>query len=224
MNIGVFDSGIGGASVAAALQEAFPKAKLTTISDAKNVPYGNRSTDEIIDLTFEAIQPLINGQQDYVVIACNTATAAVIAKLRAAYPRQHFIGLEPMVKPAADLTRTGVVTVCATPATLASQRYNDLKQRYGNGVTFYEPDCSTWASLIEQNKFNQSALIKSFDSPIFDQSDIIILACTHYHWIRAEIEQLAGPGRMIIDPRQAIIQHVKQLEKRRRYKISFKAA
>src|SRR5690606_15571961 len=101
MKLGVFDSGIGGETIAASLRIAFPKAEIEVVNDRKNVPYGSKSTEQIIILTDAAIQPLLTLSCDVIILACNSASAAAIETLRATYPEQKFIGLEPMIKPAA---------------------------------------------------------------------------------------------------------------------------
>lgn len=209
MRIGVFDSGIGGEAVALALQTHFPKATITTVNDRAHLPYGNKTTDEIQQLTNIAIQPLLGN--DIIVIACNSATAAAIDWLRQAYPDQLFIGLEPMVKPAAEATTSGVIAICATPATLASRRYHDLKEHYGAGVTILEPDCSLWATLIEENRMNESMLRTQITDLLKQSADVIVLGCTHYHWIKEEIIQIVNSQARVLDPSDAIADRVKNL-------------
>jgi len=211
MRIGIFDSGIGGEAIARDLARAFSDSTIMTVNDRKNVPYGSRKAEEIIRLTNTAIQPLLLGNYDYIVIACNTATAVAIEWLRAKYPSQVFIGLEPMVKPAALLTHSKVVAICATPATLASDRYNDLKKEYID-ITCIEPDCASWATMIEDSQVHESYIRQEIESSIAQGADVIVLACTHYHWIRELIETIVRDRAIVIDPSQAIIDRIRLLE------------
>ncbi len=105
MKIGVFDSGVGGEAIASALQNSFVDAEIIVVNDTKNIPYGDKAPAKIIALTDTAIQPLLNSNCDVIVIACNSATLAAIDVLRSTYPAQLFIGIEPMVKSAAQLTK-----------------------------------------------------------------------------------------------------------------------
>lgn len=211
MKLGIFDSGIGGEAVAASLRIAFPQAEVITVNDREHVPYGNRSIDDVINLTNAAIQPLLGASCDIIVIACNTATAAAIETLRERYPDQFFIGLEPMVKPATHLTKSGIIAVCATPATLMSERYTSLKQRYSANTIVIEPDCSGWAHMIEHDQIDE-LIIKNIISDICEQgADVIVLACTHYHWIRDIIEKTAAGRATVIDPSDAIVRRVTTL-------------
>lgn len=208
MKIGVFDSGIGGKSIADKLQVAFPNEQILYVDDHEHLPYGSRTADDIRHLTDAAIQPLLATQCNVIVLACNTATAAAIEYLRAKYPDTPFIGLEPMVKPAASLTRSGVIAVCATPATLASDRYHSLKERYATNIITLEPDCSTWASMIERDEIDEKMISDIINGVCSNGADVIVLACTHYHWIKEEILEAANGRATVIDPSDSIVKRV----------------
>lgn len=211
MRIGVFDSGIGGEAIARDIKLAFPDAKIVTVNDRRNVPYGNRTAEDIIRLTNSALQPLLKGRFDYIVIACNTATATSIDWLRTVYPSQTFIGLEPMIKPASELSMSGKIAVFATPATLASNRFTSLKKEYLVEKTCIEPDCSSWAKMIEDTQVNESQIQQTIELVLSKGVDIIVLACTHYHWIRELIKELVNDRAIVIDPSDAIVNRIKQL-------------
>ena len=211
MKLGVFDSGIGGEAVAQALQQTFPDAEMIVVNDKAHVPYGDKTVEEVIKLTDAAIQPLLSTSCDIIILACNTATAAAIETLRTKYPSQKFIGIEPMIKTAASLTKTNTIAVCATPATLYSQRYKDLIKRYGAHLDVIEPDCSTWAYMIENNQLNHQ-IIKETITDLCDRgADVIVLGCTHYHWIKEEIIELTTGQATAIEPSEAIGRRVQQL-------------
>lgn len=211
MKLGIFDSGIGGEAMAASLQKAFPDATLQVVNDHKNVPYGSKTTKQIISLTDAAIQPLLAGNCDIIILACNTATAAAIEILRKRYPLQAFIGLEPMVKPAASSTKTGVIAVCATPSTLGSQRYRNLVETYGKDVRIIEPDCSQWAYMIETDHIDRSTIKRTIDECCEEGADVIVLACTHYHWIKELITDITAGRAIILEPSEAIVRRVKAI-------------
>lgn len=214
MKIGVFDSGIGGEAVAAALRKTFPEATVLTVNDRKNVPYGDKDRSEIIRLTDSAIQPLLVEECDIIVLACNSATTAAIKTLRATYSTQKFIGIEPMIKPAAALTKSGIIAICATPATLASPRYQELKEKYAQSASVLEPDCGDWARMIEHNQINREKIKTTIDELCENGADIIVLGCTHYHWIKELITKIAAGRAQIIEPSEAIgrrVQAVLQL-------------
>jgi len=211
MKLGIFDSGIGGKAVEESLVREFPAASILRVDDHENLPYGDKSLEEVRKLTDIAIQPLLLARCDIIILACNTATAAAIEYLRAKYPEQKFIGLEPMIKPAAALSNTGVVAICATPATLASQRYKNLKETFGSKATITEPDCSTWAKMIEDNAINEIIIRKTISGLCKQSVDVIVLACTHYHWIKKVIIDEAGSAMTVLDPSDAITRRIRTL-------------
>jgi glutamate racemase len=208
MKIGVFDSGIGGKSIADRLTADFPLEEIIYVNDQKHVPYGSRSQEEIVTLTDAAIQPLFTAGCSIIVLACNTATAAAIEVLRAKYPLIHFVGLEPMVKTAVALTNSGTIAICATPATLRSERYAGLKEKFASGITVLEPDCSDWAAMIEHNEVEDRVITAIVDLVCKQGADVIVLACTHYHWIEELITAAATHRAVVIDPSDAISKRV----------------
>ena len=175
MKLGIFDSGIGGEAIADALRTTFPDASIVTISDKEHLPYGNKRQDEVVELTDAAIQQFLDGSYDVVIIACNTATALAIDTLRARYASQKFIGIEPMIKTAANITVSKIIGVCATPATLASDRYHSLIAKFGTDLQIIEPDCSDWASLIENNQINRDHVKNALDEICPPGADVIVL-------------------------------------------------
>lgn len=208
MKICVFDSGIGGQAVANELASGIPESEIVVVNDRKNVPYGSKSKEDIVRLTKDAIQPFLGASCDVIVIACNTATALAIDDLREAYPDQKFVGLEPMIKPASEMTKTKVIGVCATPATLNSDRYKKLKDEYCKDIAVIEPDCSNWASLIEKDDISDDEISNVTEEMIDAGADVIVLACTHYHWISERISQIADGRAEVIEPSEAIQRRV----------------
>ena len=211
MKIGVFDSGVGGQAVAARLSELIPEADIISINDHANVPYGTRPVEEIIELTNAAIQPLLSAHCDAIVIACNTATTVAITWLRNTYPDATFIGIEPMVKPAAEMTQTKTIAVFATPATLASKSYASLKETWAQDITVIEPDTSTWASLIEAKLTSEVPIEEATLDAIKNGADVIVLACTHYHWLKERAVMSADGRAEILEPSDAIGNRIKSL-------------
>ena len=204
MKIGVFDSGVGGRAVAQRLQEFIPEAEILSVDDHAHVPYGSRPSEEIITLTTKAIQPLLDAHCDSIVIACNTATTVAIRELRQRFPETPFVGIEPMVKPSSLLTKTKRIAVLATPATLSSLRYSELKNEWAKDITVVEPDCHTWAGLIEAGKETEVPIEQTVELLIQDGVDVIVLACTHYHWLKQRAEKAAHGQAQILEPTEAI--------------------
>lgn len=207
--IGVFDSGVGGLSVARALEKALPDYQIVFRNDAKHVPYGNKTNEDIYKLCLPIIKSLENDGCPIIVIACNTVTTNLINKLRSEI-KVPLIGMEPMVKPAAALTKTRVITVCATPRTLQSRRYGELKDLYADGIKVIEPDCSDWTLMIENNQVDKGRIQAIVDESKAESSDVIVLGCTHYHWIEELIKSLAGENVTVLQPELPVIRQVKK--------------
>jgi glutamate racemase len=209
MKIGIFDSGRGGEFIAEGLRNLLPEHEFIVVNDREHVPYGSREDSEIIELTTKAIQPLLEARCPIVVIACNTATMAAISTLRELSPRVKFIGIEPMVKPAAEISATHHATVLATPLTLKSNRYQHLLREYGSELTIDQPNAAGWAAAIEHDKANTI----SFDevtASVASGSDTLILACTHYITLKNRL-QTRFPGINILEPTEAIARQITRL-------------
>jgi glutamate racemase len=212
MLIGVFDSGIGGEAIARKLRELIPGADVISVNDHEHVPYGTKSLNEIIGLTDAAIQPLLDQNCDVIIIACNTATTIAISYLRQTYPNKKFVGIEPMIKPAANLTHIGVIAVFATPQTLKSARYSELKNTWAKNITIIEPDCSTWASRIEKHASDEIDVRGAVESIIQQGADVVVLGCTHYHWIKQRFLDAIGDRAVIVlEPTDAIAHRVQEI-------------
>ncbi|MBC7708410.1 glutamate racemase [Polaromonas sp.] len=202
--IGVFDSGIGGLSVAKAVEAALPQHTVLFRNDAKNVPYGNRPPAEILPLILPIFQSLIDDGCDVIVVACNTVSTTLIGPLRESFGVP-FIAMEPMVKPSAQLSTSKVIAICATPTTLASRRYAELKQQFAKDLTVIEPDCSEWSTLIERSQLNHETIAQQLAPALAAGADVIVLGCTHYHWIENEIQDIVAGKAVVLQPEPAVI-------------------
>lgn len=208
--IGVFDSGIGGLSVAQAIQTALPQAEVIFVNDSQHIPYGDKTPAVLLSLVAPILHDLVKQGCEVIVIACNTVTTALITQLRSELPVP-LIGMEPMVKPAAAQTKSGIIAVCATPLTLASTRYAWLKQAYATDILVLEPACNQWASMIEHNQINEQLIRQQIDALCAEGADVIVLGCTHYHWIESIIASTAAGRAIVIQPEKAVIARLKHL-------------
>ncbi len=204
MKIGVFDSGIGGLSMANAIEKAMPEHEIIFMNDQQHVPYGSKTPQEIMGYVVPIFDALVARGCVTIVIACNTVSTALITELRARYTIP-LIAIEPMVKTAASLTKTGVIAVCATPRTLATKRYEWLKNTYAPEITVLEPDCSDWAYMIEHKQVDDQKIRTRIEQALSENADVIVLGCTHYHWIEQEIKAMAAGRAQVVQPEQAIV-------------------
>lgn len=210
MKVGVFDSGIGGESVSAGIRRALPDVEVISKSDREHVPYGDKTPQQLLGFVIPILRDLTAKGCDAIVIACNTVTVNLIGQLREDI-NIPLVGIEPMVKPAAESTTTGVIAVCATPATLASKRYAQLKDLYAQGKKILEPNCSKWAYMIEENQINEHVIRRQIGELCDTGADVIVLGCTHYHWIEEIIKNAAAGRAQVIQPEEAVIIQLKKV-------------
>lgn len=212
IKIGVFDSGVGGLSVVQAIQKALPQLEIVYKDDAQHLPYGTRTIEEIDSFVKPIFRSFIDEGCKVIVIACNTVTTNLADSLRAEFSVP-MVGIEPMVKPAAENTKTNVIAVCATPRTLSSKRYQWLKNEYAQGVKVIEPDCSDWAGMVENNNLDRDKVAKTINQVCDQGVDQIVLGCTHYHWIEEIIKKMAAGKAEVIQPEGAAIAQLKRVTK-----------
>lgn len=210
MKIGVFDSGAGGESVANAIQNALPELEVIYVGDKEHIPYGTKPPALIHSYVTPILQNLADQGCKAIVIACNTVTTTLIEQLRSELPVP-LIAIEPMVKPAASLTKSKIIAVCATPTTLASDRYQWLKDTYAKGVQVLEPDCSDWTRMIESKEIDREHVYERIEEVCAKGADVIVLGCTHYHWIEEIIKEIVAGRATIIQPEQAIVAQLQRV-------------
>ena len=213
-SIGIFDSGIGGLTVAAAIRQALPSGRLHYFGDNAHVPYGERTAGEILAFSTAIAEALAAKGCRTIVIACNTASSAALHPLRERFTELHFVGMEPAVKPAVEHTRTGVVGVLATRATVEGRALADVVERFAHDVEVIRQTCTGLARHIDAGHFDDpelEALLRGWIQPMLARNiDALVLGCTHYPLVRPLIEKIAGPGVRVIEPSQAIARRVAQ--------------
>lgn len=198
--IGIFDSGLGGLSVLRDIHALLPSESLIYFADQAYLPYGDKSQHTICERAFAITAFLLQQGCKAIVIACNTATAAAIKALRAAYPGFPFIGVEPGLRPAAKFSKTGQVGVLATLATSRSEKFLLLQQqlRAEFAVQFHVSACVGLVELIEAGKIHHAetqALLTHYLEPLIAAGcDTLVLGCTHYPFVRDTLQAiLANP-------------------------------
>lgn len=211
MKIGVFDSGLGGLSVANAIKQSVPETEVILREDHDNVPYGTKSPEDLLRLVTPIFSELVDEGCRIIVIACNTVSTTLMGDLRAEFSDVQLIAVEPMVKIAAKLTKNNVITVCATPTTLASGRYGYLKNRYAKDMKVLEPDCHDWSYMIEHDQIDEGKIRQRVEQTLQSGSDVIVLGCTHYHWIEQQIQDIVGDRAQVIQPEPIIVDQVTRL-------------
>lgn len=210
--IGIFDSGLGGLSVWREIVRQWPAFKTVYVADQVHIPYGPRDPAEILDFARGITRFLLTQGCSVIVVACNAASAASLAALRKEWPEVPFVGMEPAVKPAVAMSRTRVAGVLATPATLQGALFATTVERFASDVQLVRQVCPGLVEQIESGDVDgprTRALLREFLAPSLQAgADTIVLACTHYPFVRHTIEQLAGPEITVIDPAPAVARQV----------------
>lgn len=210
--IGVFDSGLGGLSVLRTLREALPCESFIYLGDGKRCPYGERSKEEVLRFTEEAVERLLAEGCKLIVLACNTATAVAVKSLRESYPEIPFVGLEPAVKPAALSSQSGVIGVLATHRSLEGDHFRTTAERYADKVKIVTAVGEGFVEAVEGDREHAAeteALVRKAVEPLVEAgADKIVLGCTHYPFLRDVIQKVAGEGVEVIDSSEAVARRV----------------
>ena len=213
--IGIFDSGVGGLSVLQAILELIPAQGIVYLADQAHVPYGPRSLEQVRNFSVEITRYLIGIGVKLVVVACNTASAAALYSLRAAFPEIPFVGMEPALKPAAEHTQSKIVGVLATPATFQGALYASVVERFATNVIIHTHTCPGLVEKIEAGNLDgtdtrqilEEALIPMISKGV----DTIVLGCTHYPFVIPLIQHIVGPQIRVIDPAPAVARQVSRV-------------
>lgn len=210
--IGLFDSGVGGLSVLAAVRALLPQAALHYVADSAWAPYGDLDTPAIRARALRIAHHLAAHGAQLIVVACNTATAAAVAELRAQLAPRPIVGVEPGIRPALAASRNGRVGVMATRATLASDRFRALLEREAAGRSVHLQACVGLADAIETRALDDpalAALVEQHGAPLREAGvDSVALGCTHYAFVRGAIERSLGPSVAVIDTSAAVAAQV----------------
>jgi glutamate racemase len=207
--IGVFDSGRGGEVLAGELAAELTDQDVIVELDVDNVPYGLKTSEEIYALTSAGLKKLVDRGADVIVLACNTAST-IVHRLREDFD-QPIIALEPMIKPAIEATKSGVIAVLATPATLASPKYQELKRAYASDCNVLEPDCGSWSAMIQGNQIDYYRIDATVADVLSKGADVLVLGCTHYHELEDHLVELVGGSAVVMQPSEAILSQLRRL-------------
>ncbi|WP_436905160.1 glutamate racemase [Acinetobacter johnsonii] len=209
--IGIFDSGIGGLSIAQEIAKHLPHERFIYFADTAHVPYGPRNDQNIRELTAQAIEWLYRKGCKVAVVACNTASAFSLDYLREHYGDNFpIIGLVPALKPAVLQSKSKTVAVLATPATFRGQLIKDVVDKFAqpSGVTVIPVTCLDLVPFVESGAQMSAACLatlKDILQPVVDQgADYLVLGCTHYPFLKIAIQSIFGQKLTLIDSGLAV--------------------
>ena len=205
--VGLFDSGVGGLSVLKAIRRNDPTIDFIYVADSGNAPYGSRPAEFIESRALKIAETLVAAGVQTIVVACNTATAVAVESLRAQFSIP-IIAMEPAIKPAVAQTKTGVIGVLATERTLESPALTRLCHEFGQGVTILLKPCPGLVELVEDGDLSSERTrdrLRGLVCPLIAQgADTLVLGCTHYVFLKPEIQNIVGPAVHIIESSEAI--------------------
>ncbi len=217
--IGVFDSGVGGLSILRALRAELPAERFVYLADSGFAPYGEREDEFVVERTRAVVQRLREEHAiKALVIACNTATAAAVHLLREQLPGLPIVGVEPALKPALALSRTGRIGVLATRGTLASAKFKALLASVDRQARFLLQPCDGLADAIEtHDEAKLAALCASYTQALGSfgsdegQIDTLVLGCTHYPFARDQLQVLVGAEVRMVETGEPVARQTRRL-------------
>jgi glutamate racemase len=211
--VGVFDSGVGGLSVLRCIREELKGEDFLYVADSGHAPYGDKPAEYIERRAFTITDFLTGKGAKAIVVACNTATAVAIAKLRSVFDIP-IIGMEPGVKPAIAATQCNIVGIMATSETLKSEKFRLLTERFNNECTIVTQACPGLVEQVErfdlEGKKTRELLDRYVGAILEKGADIIVLGCTHYPFLAGLIREIAGDDVKIIDTGVAVAREVRR--------------
>ncbi len=211
--IGILDSGVGGLSVLREIRSLLPQTAVTYIGDNAWCPYGNKTHPQILQRTVALTDFLIAQGAEVIVLACNSATIVAIEFLRAHYPIP-FIGMEPGVKPAALLTKSGTIGVLATEASLSGDKFHRLVATHARNLRVITQPCPKFVELVEQGILTgpevEAAIDEYTEQMLAAGADVLILGCSHYPFLRPALAARLPANIQFIDTGDAIARRVAQ--------------
>jgi glutamate racemase len=209
--IGVFDSGIGGLSVYGEVRRRLPTEDVLYLADQGFGMYGEKSLGEVRRRSEQVADFLIDEGAKAVVVACNSASAAALDHLRKRWPAVPFIGMEPAVKPAVELSRHGVIGVLATEATFQGELFASVVNRFARNHEVITRACPGLAAAIESDDPVVDDLVDEYVGDVVRRgADVVVLGCTHYSLIVARIAERAGAAS-VVDPAPAVARQVARI-------------
>lgn len=201
--IGIFDSGLGGLTVARAIQQRMPAESIVYLGDTARVPYGSKSTDTIIRYTWDAVRFLQNHDVKCIVIACNTASALALPEITSTVSLPVIGVIEPGATAAVRQSANSKIGVIGTAATIASDAYTRAIHRRNPDVIVYSQPCPLFVPVVEEGWTDRPAtvlIIEEYLAPLRTaRIDTLVLGCTHYPLLASAIGRYMGNGVALVD-------------------------
>ncbi len=208
--IGIFDSGLGGLSILRQLRAAMPGSDFIFLADNANFPFGEKTNQEVVELTGRGIERLAGLGCQVIVLACNTAATTSLEKYQQLYPHLIIDGVTPLLEQALAATKTGIIAVYATHATLESEHFKQQLAATPPGIEVLTEASYDWVRSVEAGNFSPASVATTVGFDVSEGADVVVLGCTHFAFLEAAVRAAAGPDVTILQPGPEIAQRVMQ--------------
>jgi len=212
--IGIFDSGVGGLGIFKEIKRFLPSENILYLADSKNCPYGEKTVEEIKKICKKNTQFLLHNNAKIIVVACNSASVAALNYLRTEFPGVPIVGVVPVVKTAVKLTKNKKIGILATRATVQSEYLKGLVKEFCSGINVYYQASGELVDLIENDingEKRREVLNNCLKKFIKNDVDVIALGCTHFPFVKKEIQKIVGARTEVLDSSGAVARQVKRV-------------
>ena len=212
--IGIFDSGVGGLTVAEEVMRVLPDEDIVYFGDTARVPYGSKSKETVTLFSKQIVRFLLTKQVKAVIVACNTASSNSLESLKETFSIPLFGVVEPGAREAVKTTRNQKIGVIGTNSTINSAAYARLIQKSNPSIQVFSKACPLFVPLAEEGWLDTEVTAltaQTYLSPLCEKGiDTLVLGCTHYPLLRQMIQKTVGNGIHLVDPAAATANEVRQ--------------
>jgi glutamate racemase len=212
--IGIIDSGIGGISIWKEITALLAHEPTIYLSDSKNLPYGEKSEDEVYFLAKRLISYLSKQQVKLIVIACNTITVSALDRLRQDFPDMPIVGTVPVIKAAVAITKKNRIGVLSTNRTAESTYQKDLITRFAISCTVVNNGTNVLVPMVESGEVDEEILRHELQPFIDAQVDVLALGCTHFPFLKQQMQAILGERVKVLDSGEAVARQVQRILER----------
>ncbi|MBI4130218.1 glutamate racemase [Candidatus Roizmanbacteria bacterium] len=211
--IGILDSGVGGLTIWKEIVTLLPRESTIYIGDSKNCPYGSKSVEKIYLLAKRLVKFLVQKQCKIIVVACNTISVSCLDQLRKDFSEIPIIGTVPVVKTADQVSKKKRIGILSTSATSQSTYQRDLIQKFASDCDVIDSGTDTLVPFIEEGKIEEAEkVLTTILKPYIDAKiDVLVLGCSHFPFLKTQIQHILGSHITILDSGSAIAQQVKRV-------------
>jgi len=220
--IGIFDSGVGGLGIFEEIRKILPNESIIYLADNANCPYGEKKIEEIKKICKQNTEFLIDMGAKIIVVACNSASVTSLNYLRSEFPSIPIVGVVPVVKTAAKITKKKRIGILATKATIQSDYFKGLVKEFCYGIRVSYEQAGELVQIVEElymeKNIDIEKKVKRYINPLlFEGVDVIVLGCTHFPFLKSYISKICNDKVEILDSNGAVARQVKRILENNKY-------